>query len=185
LVLVLGFAVGVYNALVRRRNSVKNAFAQIDVQLKRRYELIPNLVETAKAYIKHEAETLEAVIKARNQAFAAAGVAGADPTNHRAMEQLSGAENILTQSLGRLMMVMESYPDLKADRTMTALIEELTSTENKVAFSRQAFNDAVMTYNNSREVFPNSLIAGSFGFEAATLLEITNPQERDAVRVQF
>jgi len=177
--------VSVYNGLVTHRNKYKNAFAQIDVQLKRRYDLIPNLVETAKGYMKHERETLEAVINARNAAFGASNRAAADPTDGNNMKQLNRAEGELTGALGRLMVVVEQYPDLKANQNMLALQEELTSTENKVAFSRQAFNDSVMTYNNAREVFPSNIIAGMFNFAAASLFEVENPGERTAPKVSF
>lgn len=177
--------VGIYNKLVGLRNRFKNAFAQIDVQLKRRYDLIPNLVETSKAYLKHERETLEAVVAARNQASAAMKTAAAAPGDPRAMQALMGADGALTGALGRLMMVVEQYPDLKANQTMAQLMEELTSTENKVSFSRQAYNDSVMTYNTARETFPNVLIAGPFGFREAALFEITNAVEREAPKVAF
>ena len=179
------WVVGLYNGLVAARNGFKNAFAQIDVQLTRRHDLIPNLVETAKGYLKHERETLEAVIAARNQAVTAQKAAAANPGEAAAMQQLGGAENALTQTLGRLFALSEAYPDLKANQNMMQLSEELTSTENKVAFSRQAYNDSVMGYNNRREMFPGSLIAGSFGFQAASLLEIENPAKREAPQVKF
>ncbi len=188
LLLVLAAAfwvVGIYNGLVAARNAFKNAFAQIDVQLTRRYDLIPNLVEVAKGYIKHERETLEAVIQARNQAYAGLKAASADPGNVGAIQQLQGAENQLGSALGRLMAVAEAYPDLKANQTMMQLSEELTSTENKVAFSRQAYNDAVMSYNNRREMFPGSLIANTFSFLAAQLLDIGKPEAREAPKVSF
>jgi LemA protein len=185
LVALIIWVVGIYNRLVAGRNAFKNAFAQIDVQLTRRYDLIPNLVEVAKGYIKHERETLEAVIQARNQAFAGLKAAAADPANPGAIQQLQGAENALGGALGRLMAVAEAYPDLKANQTMMQLSEELTSTENKVAFSRQAYNDAVMGYNNQREMFPGSLIANSFSFLPATLLEIAKPEAREAPKVSF
>jgi len=190
LVLIVGivaavlYVIAVYNRLVTLRNRFKNAFAQIDVQLKRRYDLIPNLVETAKGYLKHERETLEAVIAARNQASGAAKQAAAAPGNPQAMALLSGAEGALTGALGRLFALAEAYPDLKANQTMMQLSEELTSTENRVAFARQAFNDAVMTYNTAREVFPAVLIAGAFQFSAAALLEIED-SEKTAPRVSF
>ena len=179
------YVIGIYNKLVRLRNGFKNAFAQIDVQLKRRYDLIPNLVETAKGYITHERETLEAVISARNQAVSAANRAGANPADGAAMTGLLGAEGALTGALGRLFAVAEAYPDLKANQTMQQLMEELTSTENKVAFARQAYNDAVMSYNNAREVFPNSVIAGTFNFSEAVLFEITDQKEKEAPKVSF
>jgi LemA protein len=180
--LVLG-GIALYNGLVTKRNAYRNAFGQIDVQLKRRYDLIPNLVETAKAYLKHERGTLEAVIAARNAAQAAERTAAATPGDPKAMQGLSAAEGALAGSLSRLLVVAEAYPDLKANQTMGQLMEELTSTENRVSFARQAFNDAVMTYNNARETFPGRLIAGSFA--AAQLLEIQTPAEREPVRVAF
>ncbi|HOX70854.1 MAG: LemA family protein [Dokdonella sp.] len=179
------YAVGIYNGLVTQRNGYKNAFAQIDVQLTRRYDLIPNLVETAKGYMKHERETLEAVIQARNSAVSGLSAAKANPGDPQAMQQLSGAENTLTQSLGRLFALSEAYPDLKANQNMMQLSEELTSTENKVAFARQAYNDSVMGYNNAREVFPSSIVANMFAFQAAQLLEIDAPEKREAVKVSF
>ncbi|HQH29089.1 MAG TPA: LemA family protein, partial [Oligoflexia bacterium] len=173
-VLVLLFVIaGMYNNLVRLRNRYKNAFAQIDVQLKRRYDLIPNLVETAKGYIKHERETLEAVVAARNQAAQAVGRAAANPGDPSAMQSLVGAESALSGALGKLMVVVEAYPDLKANQNMAQLMEELTSTENKVAFSRQAYNDSVMEYNTAAETFPSVIIAGMFNFRQAALFEIT------------
>jgi LemA protein len=186
IVLVLGaWVAGIYNALVNLRNRFKNAFAQIDVQLKRRYDLIPNLVETAKGYLKHERETLEAVIKARNIALAAAQTAAANPADAAAVRNLASAEGGLTGALSRLMVVSEQYPDLKANQNMMQLTEELTSTENKIAFARQAYNDSVMTYNNAREVFPNVIFAGMFGFQPAELFKIDDPTERNAPKVQF
>ena len=185
LLILFFWGVAVYNGLVTHRNRYKNAFAQIDVQLKRRYELIPNLVETAKGYMKHERETLEAVINARNAAFGAAGKAATDPTDGRCIKDLNRAEGELTGALGRLMVVVEQYPDLKANQNMLALQEELTSTENKVAFSRQSFNDAAMMYNNAREVFPSNIIAGMFNFSEASLFEVENPGERVAPKVAF
>lgn len=166
------FFVSIYNRLVGGRNAYKNAFAQIDVQLTRRHDLIPNLVETAKGYIKHERETLEAVIAARNAAVSGLKGAAANPGDPSAVQKLAGAENALNGALGRLFAVAEAYPDLKANQTMMQLSEELTSTENKVAFARQAFNDAVMSYNNAREMFPNSVVAGTFAFLPAQLLEV-------------
>ena len=186
LVLILvAMVVGVYNRLVRLRNRYKNAFAQIDVQLKRRYDLIPNLVETAKGYMKHERETLEAVIQARNQASSAASAAAANPGDPEAMQGLVGAETALTGTLGRLFALAEAYPDLKANQNMAQLMEELTSTENKIGFSRQAFNDSVTTYNTATQVFPAVLLAGMFGFSAADLFEIEEPTQREAVKVSF
>jgi len=184
-VLVVFFFISIYNRLVSGRNAYKNAFAQIDVQLTRRYDLIPNLVETAKGYMKHERETLEAVIAARNSAVSGLRNAAANPGSPGAVQQLAGADNQLTASLGRMFALAESYPDLKANANMMQLSEELTSTENKVAFARQAFNDAVMGYNNSREVFPNSIVANSFGFQAAQLLEIESKEMRVAPKVSF
>jgi LemA protein len=180
------WAITIYNGLVALRNRFKNAFAQIDVQLKRRYDLIPNLVETAKGYIKHERETLEAVIKARNQAVTAAQTAAASPGNPAAMQGLGQAEGALSNVLGRLFMLTEAYPDLKANQNMLAIQEELTSTENKVAFARQAFNDAVMEYNTRRESFPDNIFAGMFRFDPAELLNATeSAEERKAPKVSF
>jgi LemA protein len=179
------FVIGVYNRLVALRNRYQNAFAQIDVQLKRRYDLIPNLVETAKGYLAHERETLEAVISARNQAFDASNQAAANPGDSAALRGLQTAESGLGGALGRLLAVVESYPNLKADQNMRQLAEELTSTENKVSFARQAYNDAVMTFNTSRETFPNSLVSGLFNFQAAGLFEIGSEAERQAPKVSF
>lgn len=177
--------VGLYNGLVTLRNRLKNAFAQIDVQLKRRYDLIPNLVETAKGYLAHERETLEAVIKARNIAATAATAAAGDPANAAALRNLVGAESGLAGALSRLMVVTEAYPDLKANENMLRVSEELTSTENKIAFARQAFNDTVMVYNTRRESFPTVLVAGALGFQAAELFTLTDPAERTAPKVSF
>lgn len=185
IVVLVAWAAGIYNRLVGLRNRFKNAFAQIDVQLKRRYELIPNLVETAKGYMQHERGTLEAVIQARNQAVSAAGQAQQNPGDPQAMKNLGQAEGALTGVLGRLFALAEAYPDLKANQNMSQLMEELTSTENKVAFARQAYNDSVMVYNTARERFPATLFAGMMGFSAAQLLEIERPEEREAVRVSF
>ncbi len=183
---VLGlWAVGVYNSLVGLRNRFKNAFAQIDVQLKRRYDLIPNLVEIAKGYLKHERETLEAVIKARNIALAASQTAAANPADGNAMRGLAAAEGGLAGALSRLMVVSEQYPDLKANQNMLQLTEELTSTENKISFARQAYNDSVMTYNTARETFPAVLLAGALGFQPAELFKIEDPTERNAPKVSF
>lgn len=179
------YFVGLYNGLVALRNQFKNAFAQIDVQLQRRYDLIPNVVETAKGYMKHERETLEAVIQARNQAVSAASAVEADPTNAAAMRALGGAENALTGMLTRFFALAEAYPDLKANQTMLQLQEELSSTENKIAFARQAYNDAVMHYNTRRESFPASIVAGTFGFAGAQLLELEDKEARKAVKVSF
>ncbi len=182
---IVFFFVGIYNGLVTARNNYKNAFAQIDVQLQRRYDLIPNLVETAKGYMKHESETLEAVTAARGAAMNGLAAAKANPGDPQAMQQLSAAEAQLTQGLGRLMAVAEAYPDLKANQNMMQVSEELTSTENKVAFARQAYNDAVMYYNNRREVFPNTVIANMYAFAPATPLELESPEARKAVKVSF
>ena len=179
------WVVGIYNTLVALRNRFKNAFAQIDVQLKRRYDLIPNLVETAKGYLKHERETLEAVIKARNLALAASQTAAANPANAGAVQNLLSAETGLAGALSRLMVVAEQYPDLKANQNMMQLTEELTSTENKISFARQAYNDSVMTYNTARETFPNVVFAGMFGFTEAQLFQIDDAAERAAPRVSF
>lgn len=176
---------GIYNTLVALRNRFKNAFAQIDVQLKRRYDLIPNLVETARGYMTHERETLEAVIKARNVALAASQAAAANPADAAAMKGLLAAETGLTGALSRLMVVSEQYPDLKANQNMMQLTEELTSTENKIAFARQSYNDSVMTYNTTREVFPNVAFAGMFGFQPAELFKIEDAVERNAPKVSF
>lgn len=185
LVVAAVWAIGIYNGLITGRNAFKNAFAQIDVQLTRRYDLIPNLVEVAKGYMAHERETLEAVIKARAAAVSGLASAKANPGDPAAMQQLAAAEQGLGGALGRLMVVSEQYPDLKANQNMMQLSEELTSTENRIAFARQAFNDSVMAYNNRREVFPSSIIAGMFNFAAAALLEITEPARRDAPKVSF
>ena len=189
IVVVIGFwAMGIYNGLVTARNAFKNAFAQIDVQLQRRFDLIPNLVEVAKKYMAHERETLEAVISARAAAQSGLAAAKANPGDAAAMAQLAAAQGQLSAGLGRLMMVAEAYPDLKANQNMMQLTEELTSTENKVAFARQAFNDSVMSYNNKREVFPNTIFAGMFNFTPATLLEIPAEKQvevRAAPKVEF
>ncbi|MGH8131120.1 MAG: LemA family protein [Steroidobacteraceae bacterium] len=179
------FVVGIYNGLVTARNAYKNAFSQIDVQLTRRHDLIPNLVETAKSYLAHERNTLEAVINARNAAVAGLKAAAAKPGDSAAVQQLAGAENALTGALGRLFALAEAYPDLKANRNMMQLSEELTTTENKVAFSRQAYNDSVMGYNNKREVFPSGVVAGMFNFAPAQLLEIESPHKREVPKVNF
>jgi len=185
LVVIIGYCISVYNSLVAGRNSYKNAFAQIDVQLTRRYDLIPNLVETAKGYMSHEKETLEAVINARNSAVSGLSNAKADPSNPEAMQELGKAEQGLSGALGRLFALSESYPDLKANENMMQLSEELTTTENKVSFARQAFNDAVMMYNNLREQFPGNIIAGWFNFKSAELLEIEDESMRVAPKVEF
>lgn len=185
-VVILALAlVSLYNRLVALRNRFKNAFAQIDVQLKRRYDLIPNLVETAKGYLKHERETLEAVVQARNAAYAASQRAAANPADAAAVRGAMQADGQLTGVLGRLFAVAEAYPDLKANQTMMTLMEELTSTENKVSFARQAYNDAVMQYNTARETFPAVLVAGAFGFAPAQLFEVESPEERKAPKVSF
>lgn len=184
-VVIFAWVMGVYNGLITKRNQYKNAFAQIDVQLKRRYDLIPNLVETAKGFMKHERETLEAVIQARNIASGAVGKAAANPDDPNAMKQLGQAEGQLNGALSRLMMVAEAYPEFKSDQTMLNLQEELTSTENKVAFSRQSYNDFVMAYNTARELFPSNFVAGIFNFAAAAPFEITNETEKEAPKVSF
>ena len=186
LLVILGLWVaGIYNSLVSLRNRFKNAFAQIDVQLKRRYDLIPNLVEVAKGYMKHESTTLEAVITARNIAASAEQVVAANPADANAMKGLMSAEAGLGGALSRLMVVSEQYPDLKANQNMLQLTEELTSTENKISFARQAYNDSVMVYNTSRESFPNVILAGMFGFLPAELFKIEDPTERNAPKVSF
>jgi len=186
LIVVVGFwAVGLYNGLVASRNQYKNAFAQIDVQLTRRHDLIPNLVETAKGYMKHERETLEAVIAARNSAVSGLAAAKSNPGDPAAMQQLGSSETVLTQTLGRLFALSESYPDLKANQNMMQLSEELASTENKVAFARQAYNDAVMSYNNKREMFPGSVVANMFQFQPAELLKIESEEKREVPKVSF
>ncbi len=185
IILLLIYLISVYNRLVSLRNRFKNAFAQIDVQLTRRYELIPNLVETAKTYMKHEKETLQAVIQARNQAATANRDAAADPANPESIKKLMGAETALTATLGRLFALSERYPDIKANQTMLQLMEDLRSTENKVAFSRQAYNDSVMQYNTYREQFPNTIIAVPLGFKEAQLFEVESPEHKEAVKVSF
>ena len=179
------FIVGGYNSLVTLRNRYKNAYSQIDVQLKRRYDLIPNLVETAKGYLAHERGTLEAVIAARNAAVTANTRAAQNPGDSSAMKEISSAETALSGVMGRLFALAESYPDLKANTTMLSLMEELTSTENKVSFARQAYNDSVMAYNTRREVFPTNLIAGPFNFGPAELFVIDKPEQKDAPKVSF
>ena len=182
---VIAWGIGVYNSLVTLRNRYENAYSQIDVQLQRRYDLIPNIVETAKGYMKHERETLEAVIQARNAAATASKAASAAPGDPGAMGQLTAAETGLTGAMGRFFALAESYPDLKADSAMTNVQEELSSTENKVAFSRQAFNDSVMQFNTKREIFPASVIAGMFNFKEASLFELDNPEAKQAPKVSF
>jgi len=186
-VFVGGWGVGIYNGLVTARNAFKNAFAQIDVQLQRRFDLIPNLVETAKGYLAHERQTLEAVIAARGAAISGLNAAKASPGDPSAMAELAASQGALNGALGRLLAVVEAYPDLKANQNMMQLTEELTSTENKVAFARQAYNDSVMAYNNRREVFPSNLIAGIFNFAAAALLDIPadKAEVREAPKVRF
>lgn len=185
LLVIAMWVMGVFNNLVKLRNRFENAFAQIDVQLKRRHDLIPNLVNVAKGYMAHEKDTLEAVIQARNQAVSATSAAAAKPGDESAMNQLSSAESNLNGALGRLLMIAESYPDLKANENMLALQEELTSTENKVSFARQAYNDAVTVYNTTREQFPANVVAGMFGFDQARLFEVDLNEERDAPKVEF
>ena len=185
IVLVAIFAISLYNKLVGLRNAVKNGFAQIDVQLTRRHDLIPNLVETAKGYMKHERETLEAVINARNTAVTGLKNASANPADAGAIQELAGAEAALSGTLGRLFALAEAYPDLKANQNMLALQEELSSTENKIAFSRQAFNDFVMSFNTARETFPGNLIAGFFNFKAAEQLQIEGTEKRAVPGVSF
>jgi len=188
LAIVIGlvvYVIGIYNNLVNQRNRVKNAFAQIDVQLTRRYDLIPNLVEAVKGYMKHERETLEAVITARNAASSSLDAAKLDPSNAEAMKKLGASEGMLGKALGRLFALSEAYPDLKANQNMMQFQEELSSTENKVAFSRQAFNDSVLSYNNAVQNFPNSVIAGMFNFDSASFLEIESEEKRDVPAVSF
>ncbi len=184
-VVLVVFIVAAYNSLVTLRNRYKNAYSQIDVQLKRRYDLIPNLVETAKGYLAHERGTLEAVIAARNAAVTANTRAAQNPGDSSAMKEISSAETALSGAMGRLFALAESYPDLKANTTMLSLMEELTSTENKVSFARQAYNDSVMAYNTRREVFPTNLIAGPFNFGPAELFVIDKPEQKDAPKVSF
>lgn len=183
--ILIMWVMGVYNKLITLRNRYENAFSQIDVQLKRRHDLIPNLVNVAKGYMEHEKETLEAVIQARNQAISATSAASSKPGDADAMQDLANAESNLNGALGRLLMIAESYPDLKANENMLALQEELTSTENKVSFSRQSYNDAVTTYNTTREMFPANVIAGSFGFGEAQLFVVDEEAERTAPKVEF
>lgn len=182
---VIMYGIGIYNSLINLRNRVKNAFAQIDVQLTRRHDLIPNLVEAVKGYMKHERETLDAVISARNSAVSNLDAAKQDPSNAEAIQKLGASEGALGSALGRLFALSEAYPDLKANQNMLQFQEELGSTENKVAFSRQAFNDAVLGYNNKAENFPNSIIAGMFSFQLASFLEIESPEKREVPDVKF
>jgi LemA protein len=185
LAVIVFWAVGIYNSLVNSRNRVRNAFSQIDVQLTRRYDLIPNLVEAVKGYMSYEKSTLEAVITARNAAQAGLKKAAADPSDPEAIRQLAAAESTLGGTLGRLFALAEAYPDLKANQNMRQLQEELTSTENKVAFARQAFNDSVLSYNNACQSFPGNLIANNFGFKPAEFLEIEQPEKRVVPKVSF
>mgnify|MGYP003344702196 CR=1 FL=1 len=185
IIVAIVYAVSVYNGLISLRNQFKNAFAQIDVQLQRRYELIPNLVEAVKAYLSHEKETLTQVINARNQAITAEQIAAKNSDNSVAINQLGEAEGVLNQALGKLMMLSEAYPDIKANSTIQNLMEELKSTENRVTFARQAFNDAVMIFNTEREKFPNNLVANMTGFQAATLLKVSHPDAKEPVRISF
>lgn len=184
-ILVLLYGIVIYNSLITLRNRFKNAFAQIDVQLQRRYDLIPNLVETAKAYMKHEKSTLEEVVQARNQALSVESIVAKAPDNSEAMKQLLAAEGKLTASVGKLFALAENYPDLKANQTMQQLMEEFTTTENKVGFARQAFNDAVMQYNTEREQFPQNILAGIFHFLAAVHYEVEQPEAKKAIKVDF
>ena len=183
---LIGFyAVTVYNSLIALRNHFKNAFAQIDVQLQRRYELIPNLVEAVKAYLSHEKDTLTQVINARNQAASAEQLVAKQVDNSAAMTQLSQAEGVLSAALGKLMVLSEAYPDIKANSTIQNLMEELKSTENRVSFARQAFNDAVMIYNIEREKFPNNIVANFTNFQQAQQLEIPNIAAKEPVKISF
>lgn len=182
---LLVFIIGIYNRLVTLKHRTKNAFAQIDVQLKRRFDLIPNLIEVAKKYLSHEKDTLQAVVEARSGAMNASQSLAKNPVNAQKMQEFLSAESMLKGKMLNFMAVAEAYPDLKANETMMQLSEELTSTENKISFSRQAFNDAMMVYNTALEVFPNSLIAGIFGFKSGELFRVENPQERKAVKVNF
>ena len=186
IVIIAIYFTSIYNNLIKLRNFYMNSFAQIDVQLKRRYDLIPNLVESTKGYLAHEKNTLEAVIQARNTAFDASKVAAANPGNAAAMTGLTQAEGALSSVMGKLLAVVESYPDLKANQTISQLMEELTSTENKISFARQAYNDFVAEYNIKREIFPNNIVAGFYNFEPAKLLEaVEKAEERVAPKVSF
>ena len=182
---IVFWGIGIYNRLINERNRVRNGFAQIDVQLTRRHDLIPNLVEAVKGYIKHERETLEAVVKARNDAVSSLDAAKADPANAEAIKKLGASEGALGSVLGRLFALAEAYPDLKANQNVMQFQEELASTENKVAFARQAFNDAVLGYNNTAENFPNNIIANFFSFKLASFLEIEGEEKRDVPDVSF
>ena len=184
-ILVVLWAMGVYNKLITLRNRYENAFSQIDVQLKRRHDLIPNLVNIAKGYMGHEKDTLEAVVNARSQAMSATSAAAANPGDEAAMNNLAAAEGNLNGALGRLMMISEAYPDLKANENMLALQEELTTTENKVSFARQSYNDSVTAYNTASELFPASVIANNFGFKPARLFEVEETTDREVPKVEF
>lgn len=184
-IILVVLVIGIYNRIIRLRNQFKNAYSQIDVQLQRRYELIPNLVETAKAFMDHEKETMIGIIEARNQAHKISVNLANDPGNAAMMQQLMAAEGQLSAGLGKLFALAENYPELKADETMKRLMEELTHTENKVSFARQAFNDAVMVFNNSIQEFPNNILAGIFNFSEAKPLEVDKPEMREAVKVSF
>ncbi len=185
ILLIVFYSISIYNSLIELKNRFVNAFSQIDVQLQRRYDLIPNLVETTKGYMKYEQETLTKIIDARNTAKAAASATATKPEDAQAMQKLISAESTLTSSMGKFFALAENYPDLKANQTMQQLMEELTSTENKVSFARQAFNDAVMIYNTYRSQFPNVIFAGMFGFQAATHFEVSKPEAKEAVKVSF
>jgi LemA protein len=184
-VAVVFWVIAMYNNLVSLRNRVRNAFSQIDVQLTRRYDLIPNLIESVKGYMSHERGTLEAVVQARNVAAAGLKRAAADPSDPEAIKALAAAETTLGGTLGRLFALAEAYPDLKASQNMQQFQEELTSTENKVAFARQAFNDSVLGYNNACQSFPSNMLANNFGFKLAEFLEIEQPEKREAPKVSF
>ncbi|MBS0286813.1 MAG: LemA family protein [Proteobacteria bacterium] len=185
ILLIVLYVIGVYNQLIQLKNRFVNAFSQIDVQLQRRYDLIPNLVETAKGYMKYEQETLTKIIDARNTAKAAASTTAAKPDDNESMQKLISAESTLTSSMGKFFALAENYPDLKANQTMQQLMEELSSTENKVSFARQSYNDAVMVYNTYRSQFPSNMVAGMFGFSLATNFEVSKPEAKEAVKVSF